>query len=77
MSTINNWDIVQSVIEANGQPYPDEPPVVLIYEYENRGGRKAWKLIYGNIRRPPLVQYQEFIASPYVREPRCIFRIKL
>jgi hypothetical protein len=47
MGTIDNKDIVDSIIAANGQRYPDERPVVKIVRYSNMfNGGTAYGCIY-------------------------------
>lgn len=71
MATLDNFDLVQQIIDMDGGPDPDEPqdPIaVRITEYTNYEGNTCWGVVFHN---EPINRYQ--IETAYVRRPKIIW----
>lgn len=74
MATLDNFALVQKIIDMGGGPDPDEPqePIaVRITEYTNFEGRTCWGVVF---HTEPIDRYQEETA--YVRNPKIIWQRK-
>ena len=74
MATIDDRKHVDEIIAANGQQYPEEPPVVRIVQYDNAWGGVSYGLVWQD--EPQDMQYRYNIETEFVRNPRTIWERK-
>ena len=68
MATIDNKQIIDDIIAANGY-YEDDPRVAKIVEYTNFAGNITWGVTWSN----QIDQDKYLIISEFVRGPKLIW----
>lgn len=74
MSTIDNKQIIDEIIERDGY-YFDDPRVYMIVEYINAYGKTTWGITYCTEGHSARTRYLN--ETQYVRKPRVIWHSEM
>jgi hypothetical protein len=79
MGTFTDRDIVQEIIDLNGEPDPADWPLkiraVKIVEYTGRGGNRIWGVIYRDDDRIIEDEMRYERETQYVNDPVVIWKL--
>lgn len=74
MSTINNKDLVDKIIKADGY-FGDDPRVAMIVEYTTKWNGAAWGITWTNEISERQVRY--LIESEFIKNPKVIWKASI